>query len=359
MSDPTLPKHCPLTTHQSEVPGSKGPPSTPKRVDICGEAPGAPGATGRAVPWGQARQEDPRGPGKKPTGSAPTEATSPAPPITCPKWPLHTGPLSTSHLSAPRTQHWTKAHLSALLHPTSNRFWGIFCSSVYFSHMACRILVPCPGTEPVPLAVEACKPNQGMALEFPLYPPSEYTRSQPAHMDGSPRHPHLPQTQQSPPGSQPPSGALPAKTPSQVCSPRLFLPLMCPDCNPPLCSPFPPPATSPKHLEEHPSPPASLPAPGPLHTLLHCLALSAACPVQDYPPSSCPGAVLSVTFCKRPPPPSILSPGAPDHPRDGSPHLLCSSIPTVCSQNMHMGWAHILTKGKVSSSPQPPSDKPR
>ena len=97
-----LPRTSPLTTHQSEAPGSKGPPSTPKRVDICGEAPGAPGATGRALPWGQARQEDPWGPGRKPTGSAPTETTSPAPPISSPRWPLHVGSLSSSHLSAPR-----------------------------------------------------------------------------------------------------------------------------------------------------------------------------------------------------------------------------------------------------------------
>lgn len=97
-----FPRTSPLTTHQSEAPGSKGPPSTPKRVDICGEAPGAPGATGRALPWGQARQEDPWGPGRKPTGSAPTETTSPAPPISSPRWPLHVGSLSSSHLSAPR-----------------------------------------------------------------------------------------------------------------------------------------------------------------------------------------------------------------------------------------------------------------
>lgn len=94
------PDHIPVRS-----PRFQGTPQyPPKRVDICGEAPGAPGATGRAGPWGQARQEDPWGPGKKPTGSAPMEATSQPPPSRLQMAAPH-GLLSTSHLSASRLQH--------------------------------------------------------------------------------------------------------------------------------------------------------------------------------------------------------------------------------------------------------------
>ena len=36
-------------------------------------------------------------------------------------------------------------------------------------HVACRILVPCPGVEPVPTAVEAWSPNHQTAREFPKF----------------------------------------------------------------------------------------------------------------------------------------------------------------------------------------------
>ena len=36
-------------------------------------------------------------------------------------------------------------------------------------HVACRILVPLPGIEPMPLTVEACSPNHWTAREVPLF----------------------------------------------------------------------------------------------------------------------------------------------------------------------------------------------